>query len=90
MLNGSNRVKRGGSWNNNADNCQVVNRNNNNPNNRNNNIGFRVVSRCFTKLHCARILMVNEHLHQERANMKFTPVSRDEHFARILLQEKPG
>lgn len=33
---------RGGSWNNNTDNCRVANRNNNNPDNRNNNIGFRV------------------------------------------------
>ena len=40
---GTNRVKRGGSWNNNASNCTVSNRNNNNPNNQNNNIGFRVV-----------------------------------------------
>lgn len=40
---GSNRVKRGGSWNNNAQNCRVANRNNNTPTNRNNNIGFRVV-----------------------------------------------
>ncbi|MEA1910434.1 MAG: SUMF1/EgtB/PvdO family nonheme iron enzyme [Spirochaetota bacterium] len=40
---GTNRVKRGGSWNNNASNCTVANRNNNNPNNQNNNIGFRVV-----------------------------------------------
>jgi len=39
---GTNRVKRGGNWNNNASNCTVANRNNNNPNNRNNNIGFRV------------------------------------------------
>ena len=40
---GSNRVKRGGSWNNNANNLQVGNRNNNNPNNENNNLGFRLV-----------------------------------------------
>jgi len=39
---GSNRMKRGGSWNNDANNSTVANRNNNNPNNRNNNIGFRV------------------------------------------------
>ena len=39
---GSNRVLRGGSWNNNADNCRVANRNNNTPENRNNNNGFRV------------------------------------------------
>ena len=41
---GSNRVKRGGSWNNNARNCRSANRNNNWPNNRNNNIGFRAAS----------------------------------------------
>ena len=40
---GSNRVKRGGSWNNNASNCLVSNRNNNTPGNSNNNIGFRPV-----------------------------------------------
>jgi hypothetical protein len=37
-------VKRGGSWNNNANNCTVSNRNNNNATNSNNNIGFRCVS----------------------------------------------
>lgn len=42
-MSGNNRVLRGGSWNNNADNCTVSNRNNDNPNNRNNNLGFRVV-----------------------------------------------
>lgn len=41
---GANRVKRGGSWNNNADNCTSSNRNNNNPSNDNNNNGFRLVS----------------------------------------------
>lgn len=44
VVGGSNRVKRGGSWNNNANNLQVGNRNNNNPNNENNNIGFRLAS----------------------------------------------
>ncbi|MBM4404359.1 MAG: hypothetical protein FJ042_08305 [Candidatus Cloacimonetes bacterium] len=39
---------RGGSWNNNADNCRVANRNNNNPDNRNNNNGFRVFNANFT------------------------------------------
>jgi len=39
---GTNRVVRGGSWNNNAENCRVSNRNNNHPDNRNNNIGFRL------------------------------------------------
>ncbi len=42
--NGSNRVIRGGSWNNNAQNCRSANRNNNSPGNRNNNVGFRLVS----------------------------------------------
>ena len=41
---GSNRVKRGGSWNNNAQNCRAANRNNNDPGNRNNNLGFRPTS----------------------------------------------
>lgn len=39
-----NRVNCGGSWNNDAQNCRVANRNNNTPSNRNNNIGFRFVS----------------------------------------------
>jgi len=37
-------VKRGGSWNNNGNNCRSANRNNNNPSNTNNNIGFRLAS----------------------------------------------
>jgi len=41
---GSNRVKRGGSWNNTASNCRSAYRNNNDPSNRNNNIGFRLFS----------------------------------------------
>jgi len=44
IYNGSNRVKRGGSWNNNANNIRSANRNNNNPSNRNNNIGFRLAN----------------------------------------------
>jgi len=39
---GSNRVIRGGSWNNTGTNLRSANRNNNTPSNRNNNIGFRV------------------------------------------------
>jgi len=42
---GENRVKRGGSWNNNAENCRPSNRNNNNADNDNNN-GFRLSSTC--------------------------------------------
>jgi formylglycine-generating enzyme required for sulfatase activity len=34
---------RGGSWNNNADNSRVANRNNNTPDNNGNNIGFRLL-----------------------------------------------
>ncbi len=41
---GLNGVLRGGSWNNNATNCRVSNRNNNTPSNRNNNNGFRLVA----------------------------------------------
>lgn len=35
---------RGGSWNNDAQNCRSANRNNNSPGNRNNNLGFRLAS----------------------------------------------
>jgi formylglycine-generating enzyme required for sulfatase activity len=42
-VSGDNRVKRGGSWNNNGQNLRSAYRNNNNPNNRNNNNGFRLV-----------------------------------------------
>jgi formylglycine-generating enzyme required for sulfatase activity len=40
----TNRVLRGGSWNNNTNNVRSSNRNNNTPDNTNNNIGFRVAS----------------------------------------------
>ena len=40
---GTDRVQRGGSYFNNAENCRSANRNNNSPENRNNNIGFRLV-----------------------------------------------
>lgn len=39
-----NRVLRGGSWNNNGQNCRSSNRNRNTPGNRNNNNGFRCLS----------------------------------------------
>ena len=42
----SNRVLRGGAFNNNANNTQAGNVNNNNPNNANNNIGFRFAKTC--------------------------------------------
>ena len=40
----SNRVNRGGSWNNTGDNLRAANRNNNSPGNRNNNLGVRCAS----------------------------------------------
>jgi len=40
---GSNRVNRGGSWNNNGQNCRSAHRAGFNPENRNNNLGFRSV-----------------------------------------------
>ena len=47
-VSGSNRVNRGGNWNNkrnnNWNNCRSANRNRNNPDNRRNNLGFRLVS----------------------------------------------
>ncbi|HOH29636.1 MAG TPA: hypothetical protein PLC40_08175, partial [Candidatus Hydrogenedentes bacterium] len=43
-LRGSNRVNRGGGWNNNFNNCRLINRNNNTPTNTNNNIGLRLSS----------------------------------------------
>jgi formylglycine-generating enzyme required for sulfatase activity len=39
---GASRVLRGGSWNNDADNCRCANRNHNAPENTDNNTGFRV------------------------------------------------
>jgi len=42
MIEGSNRVLRGGSWNNNGRNVRSANRNRNDPANRNDNIGFRL------------------------------------------------
>ena len=53
----SNRVNRGGSWNNDARNCSASNRDNNNPDNRNNNLGFRLAAsqHCdFTPVHNPR------------------------------------
>jgi formylglycine-generating enzyme required for sulfatase activity len=39
---GSDRVIRGGSWNENGQNCRAANRNRIAPSNRNNNLGFRL------------------------------------------------
>jgi hypothetical protein len=42
ILRGSNRVHRGGSWDNDAANCRTANRNTNDPTNRTNDNGFRL------------------------------------------------
>ena len=42
IVNGDNRVLRGGSWINNGRNCRSARRNMNQPDRRNNNIGFRL------------------------------------------------
>jgi len=49
---GSNRVNRGGSWNNNARNVRAANRNNNDPGNRNNNLGLRPASSGRLRRYC--------------------------------------
>ncbi|MCD6234039.1 MAG: hypothetical protein J7K63_03245 [Candidatus Marinimicrobia bacterium] len=45
---------RGGSWNNNATNCRVANRNNNNPSNSNNNNGFRLLNMFYAEIRYLR------------------------------------
>ena len=55
IINGSNRVNRGGSWNNNDNNCRVANRNNNNPDNSNNNLGFRLSAQQKSDMICLRM-----------------------------------
>jgi hypothetical protein len=49
-MTGSNRVLRGGSWNNDTDNLRSANRDNNDPANRNANNGFRPVSTALLPL----------------------------------------
>lgn len=55
---GPNRVNRGGSWNNTADNARAANRNRNNPGNRNDNLGLRLSSTILRTLRNARRLVV--------------------------------
>lgn len=62
---GSNRVNRGGSWNNNAQNSRVSYRNNNTPDNRNNNLGLRLVLNSQTTIYTAngnRAYILTDHL----------------------------
>ena len=51
---GTNRVNRGGSWNNSADNCRSANRNRNAPGNRNSNLGFRLALSSHRAARCGR------------------------------------
>ena len=62
VRNGSNRVIRGGSWNNNAQNCRSANRNNNDPDNRNNNLGYRVLKLNNNGLDDQRVIDQDEFL----------------------------
>jgi len=58
-VSGSNRVNRGGNWNNTARNCRSANRNNDAPGNRNDNLGFRLLSTWWRQrtrfTDCARV-----------------------------------
>ncbi|MBC8393965.1 MAG: SUMF1/EgtB/PvdO family nonheme iron enzyme [Deltaproteobacteria bacterium] len=66
---------RGGSWNNEADNCRCAVRNNNNPNNRNNNIGFRCASTRFCGNTSAKRRSPVLHGERERASIESRPGS---------------
>jgi len=76
-------VKRGGNWNNNANNCRVANRNNNNPGNSNNNIGFRILNTDNDRMISFKdevryrgYVQVFIRLWQQTKNFKQFPVSR--------------
>ena len=60
-ITGSNRVIRGGSWNNEARNLRSAVRNNNGPGNRNSNVGFRLSS---SRQRRSFIIFVKERLGQ--------------------------
>jgi hypothetical protein len=75
---GSNRVLRGGSWNNNARNCRVTNRNNNSPDNRNNNNGFRLVlvpARRHSRIAATEQIVVPFHLYMDKYQFNPSPAS---------------
>ncbi|OQB33754.1 MAG: hypothetical protein BWY09_02747 [Candidatus Hydrogenedentes bacterium ADurb.Bin179] len=62
-------MKRGGSWNNNGNNCRSANRNNNNnPSNVNNNVGFRLSS-------SSRRQIADVHGYPRRAPVMTRPLS---------------
>jgi len=71
-------VNRGGSWNNNAENCRTANRNNNDPGNRNNNLGFRLAAPAHRDGGC---LTLNRTLSRPltRANSEPHPQGRELH-----------
>jgi hypothetical protein len=82
---GSNRVNRGGSWNNDARNCRSSNRNNNNPDNSNNNLGLRLalselrIARMsgYSDMCCKQIAILNAPLraHSKPAAAQWQPFS---------------
>jgi hypothetical protein len=57
---GSNRVNRGGSWDNDAANCRTANRNTNDPTNRTNNNGFRLALNSAGKAALAQRLQTEQ------------------------------
>ena len=72
---------RGGSWNNESDNCRAANRNNNNPENRNDNNGFRLLrptSRLFVAAHMCvrRVVLDNRYNHWNRGPSTLGPPRR--------------
>lgn len=80
----TNRVLRGGSWNNKPQNLRAANRNNNNPTNRNNNIGFRLAktlparSWAFKDVQCVHkslnlFLLHGAKLHNSRVSTQQEP-----------------
>ena len=75
------RVLRGGSYNNNANNCRVSNRNNNTPGNRNNNNGFRCVQ--DFSMHAAGIIPFTDRVREPREvqSSRRCPRERAEHLS---------
>ncbi len=84
---GSNRVKRGGSWNNNADNCTSSNRNNNNPSNDNNNNGFRLSSALQEHEGSHPVMPALRRCGDEHAKLRPASSESDRHAGNFLRKE---
>jgi len=65
---GTNRVLRGGSWNNNGKWLRAANRNHNSPDNRNNNLGFRLAAARRGQVHGDQCYVLSLLLFDIRAN----------------------